>query len=207
MRRPTTSGVAAALIAVAGCTPTTTTARPVEHAGSPATRLHVDVLTGTRPAPATLRDVDTARADVTTEATPPPPEPTPHQPPTGGHPPQAPPPAPDELDGPGYDNLQDGQAVTRRWTPDGPEAAAAEELKRRFEAQGLTVLDLDARPAGRDEGDAGRGYETGRVDTVTSLEVVVVHTSGHSHPHQSVYRATLVADDDGWQVLELQVQP
>jgi hypothetical protein len=202
MRTPTTtSAIAAALIAAAGCTPTTTTVRPVEDAGSPATGLHVDVLTGTRAAPATLRDADTARAVVTAEAAPPSPEPTPHRTPPGGHPPQAPSPVPDELDG--SDQLQDGQAAARRWAPDGPEAAVAAELKRRFEAQGLTVLDLDIRPASRDE-NAGRDDD--RRGDVTRLEVVVVHTSGHSHPHQSVYLAALT-DDDGWQVLELQVQP
>jgi hypothetical protein len=204
MRRPTTSAVAAALIAVAGCTPTTTTVRPVEHAGSPATRLPVDVLTGTLPAPATLRDADTARAVVTVEAASPPLEPTRHRPPTGRRPPQEHPIVPDELDLTGSDQLQDGQAAARRWAPVGAAAAVAAELKRRFEAQGLTVLDLDVRPASRDEDD--RHDADGTVDA-TRFEVVVVHTSGHSHPHQSVYLTTLVADDHGRQVLELQAQP
>ena len=203
MRKPTTSAIAAALIAVAGCTPTTTTVRPVEAAGSPATHVHIDVLTGTRPAPAALRDADTARAVVTAEAAPPPPEPTPHQSLTGRHPPQEQTIVPDEPDLTGS-NLQDGQAAARRWAPDGAEAAATAELQRRFEAQGLTVLDLDVRPASRDE-DAGHD-DDGRGDAGTRLEVVVVHTSGNSHPHQSVYLATLVAHG-GWQVLELQVQP
>jgi hypothetical protein len=205
MRTPTTtSAIAATLIAVAGCTPTTTAVRPAEHAGSPATRLHVDVLTGTRAAPATLRDADTARQVVTVEAAPPPPEPTPHRPPTGRRPPLEHPVVPDELDLTGSDQSQDGPSAAGGWAPDGAEAAAAAELRRRFEAQGLTVLDLDVRPASRV--DTGRD-DAGRDDTVTSLEVVVVHTSGHSHPHQSVYLATLVADGGGWQVLELQALP
>jgi hypothetical protein len=199
MRTPTLSAVAAVLIAVAGCTPTTTTtARPAEHAGSPATQLHVDVLTGTRAAPATLRDVHTARQVVTVEAAPPPPEPIRHWPATGGHPPPEPPPVPVELDGTGSDQLHNEQSAGHQREPDGPAAAAAAELQRRFKMQGLTVLDLDVRPANY--------VDNGRVD-VTGLEVVVVHTSGHSHPHQSVYLATLVADGDGWQVVELQAQP
>jgi hypothetical protein len=206
MRRPTLPAVAAALIAVAGCTPTTTTAvRPAEHAGSPATRLHVDVPTGTRAAPVTLRDAETARAVVTVEAAPPPPEPTPHRPPTGGHPPREHPPIPVELDVTGSDQLHDGQPTARRWEPDGPEAAAAEVLKRRFEVQGLTVLDLDVRPASRDEN--ARRDDDGRGGAGTRLKVVVVHTSGHSHPHQSIYLATLVDDGDGWQIVDVQALP
>jgi hypothetical protein len=203
MRTPTLFAVAAALIAVAGCTPTTTTVRPVETAGTPATHLHVDVLTGTRAAPATLRGADTARAVVTAEAAPPSPEPTPHRPPTGRRPPLEHTLVPDELDLTGSDQSQDGPSAAGGWAPDGPEAAAAAELKRRFEAQGLTVLDLDVRPASRDD----NGHDDGRGETVTRLEVFVVHTSGHSHPHQSVYLAALTDDDHGWQVLELQVQP
>jgi hypothetical protein len=206
MRRPTIPAVAAALIAVAGCTPTTTTAvRPVDAAGSPATRLHVEVLTGARAAPAALRDADTARQVVTVEAAPPQPESTPQRPPAGGHPPPEPPPVPVELEVTGSDQLHNEQSAGHRRAPDGPAATAAAELERRFEAQGLTVLDLHVRPASRDE-DGGRD-DNGRVDTVTRLEVVVVHTSGHSHPHQSVYLATLVAEDGRWQIVDVQAQP
>jgi hypothetical protein len=205
MRTPTTSAVAAALLAVAGCTPTTTTQvwpaedRPVEAAGSPASRLQLDVLTGTRSSPAPPHDPDVARQVVTVEAAPPPPQPpSPHRPsPTGQLlQAQAPP-----LDGADATDAEadDSHSRGRAWRSDGPRVAAVAELERRFAAEGLTVLDVDVRPAADpdDGGEAGDGVR---------LEVVVVHTSGHSHPDQSVYLSTLV-DDGGWQVIELEARP
>jgi hypothetical protein len=208
MRTTTIPAIAAALLAVAGCTPTTTTQvwpaedRPVEAAGSPASRLHVDVLTGTRSSPAPPHDPDVARQVVTAEAAPPPPQPpSPHRPSSTGHPLAAAPSVvePDATDATDADN-DDSRRLGGKWPSDGQGVAAVAELERRFAAEGLTVLDVDVRPAADPDigGDAGNGVR---------LEVVVVHTSGHSHPHQSVYLATLADHDGGWQVIELEARP
>ena len=206
--RTTIPAITAALIAVAGCTPTTTTQvwpaedRPVEAAGSPASRLQLDVLAGTRPAPAPTHDPDVARQVVTVEAAPPPPQPpSPHRPSSTGHPLAAAPSLvkPDTTDATDADN-DDSRRLGRKWPSDGPGVAAVAELERRFAAEGLTVLDVDVRPAAdlAVTGHAGAGVH---------YEVVVVHTSGHSHPHQSVYLATLADHDGGWQVTELEAGP
>jgi hypothetical protein len=206
MRTTTIPAITAALLAVACCTTTTTQVwpaedRPVEAAGSPASRLQLDVLTGTRPVYAPPHDAD-ARQVVTVEAAPPPPQPpSPHRPSSTGHPLAAAPSLvePDASDATDADN-DDSRRLGRKWPSDGPGVAAVAELERRFAAEGLTVLDVDVRPAAdlAVTGHAGAGVH---------YEVVVVHTSGHSHPHQSVYLATLAEHDGGWKVIELEARP
>jgi hypothetical protein len=200
MRTTTIPAIAAALLALASCTPTATTVegRPVEAAGSPASRLHLDVLAGTRPTSPPPHDLDVARQVVTVEAAPPPP-PAARVPSATGQLLQAPAPppnGPDRTDAVGDDSHIRG----RGWPSDGPAAAAVVELERRFAAEGLAVLDADVRPIDGLEvtRDAGTGV---------ALEIVVVHTSGHSHPHQSAYLATLADYDGGWQLLELEARP
>jgi hypothetical protein len=194
------AAITVALLALAGCTPTTTEGRPVEAAGSPAGRLHVDVLAGTRPTLAPPHDPDGARRVVAVEAAPPPPS-SARVPSATGQLLQAPalrPDAPGRTAAGGDDSPSRGSG----WPSDGLAAAAAAviELERRFTVQGLTVLDVDVRPTALDvNGDA---------ETRVGFEVVVVHTSGHSHPHQSAYLATLANNDDGgWHIVELEARP
>jgi hypothetical protein len=198
MRITTIPAVAVALLALAGCTPTTTEGRPVETAGSPASRLHPDLLAGTRPTAPPPHDPEVVRQVVAVEAAPPPAPP--RVPSATGALLQAQVPPSDEPGGTGA--AIDGSRIRGRgWPSDGPAAAAVVELERRFTVEGLAVLDVDVRPTADLDvtGEAGPGAGVG-------LEVVVVHTSGDSHPHQSVYLATLAENDGGWHIVELEAR-
>jgi hypothetical protein len=197
MRTTTIPAIAAGLLAVAGCTPTTAEGRPIEAAGSPASRLYVDVLAGTRPVPAATHDPDVARQVVAVEAAPPPPQPA-RAPSATGQLLQAPAPPPEQPRGTDP-TIDDSLSRGRVWPSDGPAVAVAVELERRFTVQGLTVLDVDVCPTADLDviGDAG---------TRVGLEILVVHTSGDSHPHQSAYLATLADHDDGWHIVELETR-
>jgi hypothetical protein len=71
-----------------------------------------------------------------------------------------------------------------------PEVAAASEVADRLDAEGLSVLDLDAEVAPLEPG-------------LAIVTVTVLHGTGGGHPHASRYRVTLT-DDGGWQAVTVE---